>query len=54
MGQKLGTTTSFKYFGAVVSHNDSKPGVLSRIAQTTASLTKRKSVWRESSLLDQR
>ena len=38
MGQKLGTTTSFKYFGAVVSHNGSKSGVLSRIAQTTASL----------------
>ena len=32
-GQKLGTVTSFKYLGAVVSDNGSKPEVLSRIAQ---------------------
>ena len=39
-GQKLGTVTSFKYLGAVVSDDGSKPEVLSRIAQTTAALTK--------------
>ena len=33
MGQKLGTVTSFKYLGAVVSDDGSKPEVLSRIAQ---------------------
>ena len=32
-GQKLGTVTCFKYFGAVVSDNGSKPEILSRIAQ---------------------
>ena len=32
--QKLGTVTSFKYLGAVVSDDGSKPEVLSRIAQT--------------------
>ena len=37
-GQKLGTVTSFGYFGAVVSDDGSKPEVLSRIAQATASL----------------
>ena len=31
-GQKLGTVTSFKYLGAVVSDDGSKPEVLSRIA----------------------
>ena len=39
-GQKLGTVTSFKYLGAVVSDDGSKPEVLSRIAQATAALTK--------------
>ena len=42
-GQKLGTVTSFKYLGAVVSDDGSKPEVLSRIAQATAALTKLKS-----------
>ena len=31
-GQKLGTVTSFKYLGAVVSDDGSKPELLSRIA----------------------
>ena len=39
-GQKLGTVTSFKYIGAVVSDDGSKPEVLSRIAQATAALTR--------------
>ena len=39
-GQKLDTVTSFKYLGAVVSDDGSKPEVLSRIAQATAALTK--------------
>ena len=48
-GQKLGTVTSFKYLGAVVSDDGSKTEVLSRIAQATAALTKLKPIW-----LDQR
>ena len=32
--------TSFKYVGAIVSDEDSKPEVISRIAQATAALTK--------------
>ena len=43
-GEKLGTVTSFKYLGAVVSDDGSKPGVLSRIAQATAALTKLKPI----------
>ena len=31
-GQKLGTVTTFKYLGTVVSDDGSKPEVLSRIA----------------------
>ena len=54
-GQKLGTVTSFKYLGAVVSDDGSKLEVLSRIAQATAALTKLKPIWRDNNcLLDQR
>ena len=54
-GQKLNTVTSFKYLGAVVSDNGSKPDVLSRIAQATAALTKLKPFGEISTyLLDQR
>ena len=39
-GQKLETVTSFKYLGSVITDEGSKPGILSRIAQTTAALTR--------------
>ena len=39
-GQKLETVTSFKYEGSVVSDDGSKPEILSRIAQITASMTR--------------
>ena len=48
--QKLGTVTSFKYLGAVVSDDGSKPEVLSRIEQATAGLTKLKSIWRDNNI----
>ena len=35
-GQKLETVTSFRYLGSLVSGKDSKPEILSRMAQTTA------------------
>ena len=43
----MGTVTSFKYLGAVVSDDGSKPEVLSRIAQATAALTKLKPIWKD-------
>ena len=46
-GQKLETVTSFKYLGSVITDEDSKPEILSRIAQTTAALTKLKSIWND-------
>ena len=41
--KKPDTVCSFKYPGAIVSDKGSKPEVLSRIAQTTAAVTKLKS-----------
>ena len=49
-GQKLGTVTSFKYLGAVVSDDGSKPKSLSKIAQATAALTNLKPTWRDNNI----
>ena len=38
------TVTSFKYLGSVITDEGSKPEILSRIAQTTAALTRLKTV----------
>ena len=46
-GQKLETVTSFKYLGSVITDEGSKPEILSRIAQTTAALTRLKPVWND-------
>ena len=43
-GKKLETVTSFKYLGSVKTGKGSKPEILSRIAQTTAALTRLKPV----------
>ena len=44
-GQKLQTVTSFKYLGSFITDEGSKPEIFSRIAQTTAALTRLKPVW---------
>ena len=49
-GQKLETVTSFKYLGSVITDEGSKPEMLSRIAQTTAALTRLKPVLTDSSI----
>ena len=49
-GQKLETVTSFKYLGSVITDEGSKPEILSRIAQTTATLTRLKPVWIDKSI----
>ena len=41
-GQRLETVTSVKYLGSVITDEGSKPEILSRIAQTTAALTRMK------------
>ena len=46
-GQKLQEVISFKYLGSVMTVEGSNPEILSRIAQTTAALTKLKPVWND-------
>ena len=43
-GQKLGTVTSFKYLGTVVSDDGLKPNILPRTEQATAARTKLKQI----------
>ena len=45
--QKLETVTSFKYLGAVIFDEGSKPEILSRMAQKTAALTQLTPVWND-------
>ena len=49
-GHKFETVTSFKYLGSIITDEGSKPGILSRIAQTTAALTRLKPVWIDKSI----
>ena len=46
-GQKLEIVTSFGYLELVAYVEGSKPEILSRIAQTTAALTRLKTVWND-------
>ena len=50
-GEKLEMVTSFKYLGAIVSDQGSKPEVLSRIAQTAAAMTKLAPIWKDKNIL---
>ena len=49
-GQKLETVKSFRYLGSVITDEASKSEILSRIAQTTAALTRLKPVWNDRSI----
>ena len=49
-GQKLETVTSFQYLGSVITDEGSKLEILTRIAQTTAALTRLKPVWNDRSI----
>ena len=48
--KKLETARSFNYLGAIVSDEGSKPEVLSRVAQTTAAVTKLKVIWNDKNI----
>ena len=48
--KKLETVRSFIYLGAIVSDEGSKPEVLSRIAQTSAAMTKLKVIWNDKNI----
>ena len=46
-GNTLDEVQSFKYLGAIISEEGSKPEVLARIAQATAALSILKKIWRD-------
>ena len=50
-GQRLKDVENFKYLGAIISNEGSKPEILSRIAQTTAALSRLKIIWRDKNIL---
>ena len=49
-GQRLDEVENFKYLGAIISNERSKPKILSRIAQTTAALSRLKIMWRDKNI----
>ena len=49
-GQELETVTQFKYLGAIISQEGSKPEVLARSAQTATALAKLKPLWRDKNI----
>ena len=48
--QRLEEVENFKYLGAIISNEGSKPKILSRIAQTTAALSRLKSIRRDKNI----
>ena len=46
-GQKLEIVDHFKYIGAIICDNGSRREVLSRAAQTMASLARLKTIWKD-------
>ena len=50
-GQRLQEVENFKYLGAIISNEGSKPEIVSRIAQTTAALSRLKTIWRDKNIL---
>ena len=49
-GQRLEEVENFKYLGAIISNEGSKPEIISRIAQTTAALSRLKIIWRDKNI----
>ena len=50
-GQRLEEVENFKYLWAIISNKGSTPEILSRIAQTTAALSRLKIIWRDKNSL---
>ena len=48
--QMLESLEYFKYLGSIISNEGSKPEILSTIAQTTASLSRLKIIWRDKNI----
>ena len=50
-GQRLEEVENFKYLGAISPNKGSKPEIFSRIAQTTAALSRLKIIWRDKNII---
>ena len=48
--QRLEAVENFKYLGAIISNEGSKPKILSRIAKTTAALSRLMIIWRDKNI----
>ena len=48
--QRLEEVENFKYLGAIMSNEGSKPEIISRIAQTTVALSGLKIIWRDKNI----
>ena len=48
--QRLEEVENFTYLGAIISNEGSKPEILSRIALTTAALSRLKIIWRDKNI----
>ena len=48
--QRLEEVENFKYLGAIISNEGSKPEILFRIAQTAAALSRLKIIWRDKNI----
>ena len=48
--KRLEEVEIFKYLGAIISNEGSKPEILSRIVQTTATLSRLKIIWRDKNI----
>ena len=46
-GKKLDTMKSFKYLGAIITDEGSKPEILERIARTSGELSRLKPIWQD-------
>ena len=49
-GQRLEEVENFKYLGAIISNQGSKPEILSRIDLTAAALSRLKMIWRDKNI----
>ena len=49
-GQRIEEVENFKYLGAIISNEGSKPEILSRIAQTIAALSRLKIIWKDKNI----
>ena len=49
-GQRLEEVENFKYLGAIISNEGSKPEIFSRIAPITAALSRLKIIWKDKNI----